>query len=146
MPKADNRKHPFRKEEPSPTLEERDTPLFNAIWGEIRSWDINVPEYYDGYCSATGSHVKMVLDAIKRELAGLAFQCAGAATAPLMRDHPDYIFPSERVAAKVADVLRRHGIEVNDLPGYGPISESDPEDSLGCIIAGSSEPMPEDEA
>lgn len=50
---------------PSPTKQERETPEWNAIWSIIRTWDINVPEFYNGYCGANGSHVKLIYDAIK---------------------------------------------------------------------------------
>lgn len=40
----------------------------------------------------------------------IAFQCAGAATRPLLEDHPSYVFPSERVAAAVTYCLADFGI------------------------------------
>lgn len=42
----------------------------------------------------------------KEEMVKLAFTAGGAATAPLMHDHPDYVFPSERVMESVMAVLR----------------------------------------
>jgi hypothetical protein len=48
-----------------PTPEELKDPLFNRIWQVIKSWDINVPEEYGGYCGATGNHACAILDAIK---------------------------------------------------------------------------------
>jgi hypothetical protein len=39
-------------------------PMFNAIWHEIKTWDVNVPTEYSGYCGATGSHVAAILTAI----------------------------------------------------------------------------------
>lgn len=42
------------------------------------------------------------------QLRELAFQAGGAATGPLMEDHPDYVFPSERVSENVAAVLAEH--------------------------------------
>lgn len=54
-------------------------------------------------------------DEQKRPLADkireVVFQAAGAATAPLLEDHPDYEFPSERVAANVERVLADFGLE-----------------------------------
>lgn len=50
---------------PSPSQEEMDSDLFNAIWDIIKHWDINVPEYYSGYSGGNGSHVKLILDKIK---------------------------------------------------------------------------------
>lgn len=56
----------IKKEKPNPTQEDLESKEFNAIWDVIKSWDINVPEY-DGhfYSGATGSHVKLILDALK---------------------------------------------------------------------------------
>ena len=50
---------------PNPTEEDLKDPVFEAIWQTIKSWDINVPEFYDGYCGANGSHAKLILDAIR---------------------------------------------------------------------------------
>jgi len=40
----------------------------------------------------------------------VAYQAAGAATRPLMEDHPDYVFPYERVGDAVAELLSDFGI------------------------------------
>lgn len=53
------------KEMPSPTPEQIVDPVFQAIWQAIKTWDVNVPEYYDGYCGANGSHVMLIVDALK---------------------------------------------------------------------------------
>lgn len=45
-----------------------DDPMFVAIWKEIKSWDINVPQEYDGYCGATGNHVMAIYNAIQNEI------------------------------------------------------------------------------
>src|SRR5579884_2238310 len=47
-----------------PTDEMLDNPLWNAIWAEIKTWDINVPSQYAGYCGATGNHVTAIFLAI----------------------------------------------------------------------------------
>jgi len=47
-----------------PTPEMLDDPKFGAIWQTIKSWDINVPGAYNGYCGATGNHVRAILDAL----------------------------------------------------------------------------------
>ena len=39
--------------------------LFDAIYSVIKSWDVNVPEFYQGYCGANGSHATLIYDAIK---------------------------------------------------------------------------------
>lgn len=64
------------------------------------------------------------------QLMELVFEAAGAATGPLMQDHPDYEFPSERVSLAVAEVIReKTGIEPNDIQGYS-IEKRDPIDAL----------------
>lgn len=49
---------------PNPTQEQIDSPEFEAVWQAIKTWDINVPESYNGYCGATGSHVAPILNAL----------------------------------------------------------------------------------
>jgi hypothetical protein len=49
---------------PDPTPEMLQRPDFNAIWNVIKTWDINVPYAYGGYCGATGNHVRAILDAL----------------------------------------------------------------------------------
>lgn len=52
---------------PDPTPEMlAGNPMFDAIWNAIKSWDINVPGAYNGYCGATGNHVRAIYDAIHR--------------------------------------------------------------------------------
>jgi len=53
------------KEMPNPTSEQIEDPTFLAIWNVIKSWDVNAPEYYFGYCGANGSHVMLIWNAIK---------------------------------------------------------------------------------
>ena len=53
---------------PSPSKEEMESPVFEAIWQLVKTWDINVPDYYSGYKGGNGSHVKLLLDAIKPAL------------------------------------------------------------------------------
>ena len=50
---------------PDPSPEELETPEFEAIWQAIKTWDINVPGAYGGYCGATGNHVKAILNALQ---------------------------------------------------------------------------------
>lgn len=51
---------------PNPTAEDLQyDPQFEAIWQVIKSWDVNVPEYYYGYCGANGSHVMLILNALR---------------------------------------------------------------------------------
>jgi len=50
---------------PNPTDQQLHDPTFEAIWQAIKTWDVNVPKYYQGYCGANGSHVVLILDALK---------------------------------------------------------------------------------
>jgi hypothetical protein len=50
---------------PDPTPEMLADPLFEAIWHVIKTWDINVPDIYLGYCGATGNHARAIYDAVK---------------------------------------------------------------------------------
>lgn len=54
-----------RHKMPNPSSAELNDPRFIAIWNLIKSWDINVPEFYAGYCGASGSHVKLIMDALE---------------------------------------------------------------------------------
>jgi len=51
---------------PDPTEEMLKDPAFNAIWETIKTWDINVPHAYEGYCGATGNHVRAILAALSQ--------------------------------------------------------------------------------
>lgn len=53
-----------------PRYEEIDTPLFQAVWGVIKKWDISTGFDKDDmgndlYSGATGNHVVAILDALK---------------------------------------------------------------------------------
>lgn len=48
-----------------PTQAELQSSEFEAIWQTIKTWDINVPSAYKGYCGATGNHVAAILDALR---------------------------------------------------------------------------------
>ena len=48
-----------------PTPEMLRDPVFEAIWQTIKTWDINVPNIYEGYCGANGNHVRAILEAVK---------------------------------------------------------------------------------
>ena len=50
---------------PNPTEEDLQRIDFNRIWEVIKSWDINIPDAYSGYCGATGSHVMIILNALR---------------------------------------------------------------------------------
>jgi len=51
---------------PDPTPEDLASPEFEAVWQVIKDWDINVPEWYDGYTGAMGNHVMAILNALKK--------------------------------------------------------------------------------
>lgn len=46
---------------PDPKPEDLNKEDFNLVWECIKTWDINVPEVYDGYTTATGNHVISIL-------------------------------------------------------------------------------------
>lgn len=50
---------------PNPTKEDLIDQEFEVIWSVIKSWDLNVPEYYGGYCGANGSHVMLILNKLR---------------------------------------------------------------------------------
>jgi hypothetical protein len=51
---------------PNPTGVDLVDPVFNAIWDATKTWDLNVPEHYVGYCAMNGSHVMLILEAIRK--------------------------------------------------------------------------------
>lgn len=54
---------------PNPTEKDLQSPLFEAIWQSIKTWDLNVPKYYDGYMGANGSHVMMIIQGMREHFA-----------------------------------------------------------------------------
>jgi len=55
-----------RREMPNPTEADLKDPLFEAIWSVTKKWDVNAPEFYSGYCGLNGSHVMVILNAIRK--------------------------------------------------------------------------------
>ena len=55
----------FAMPNPTPAMLAND-PIWDAIYETIKDWDVNVPEYYNGYCGATGSHATLIYDAIMK--------------------------------------------------------------------------------
>jgi hypothetical protein len=51
---------------------------------------------------------------ISEKLREIIFQAAGAATAPLLEDHPTYVFPTERVTEAIERVCSDFGIPKKD--------------------------------
>lgn len=43
------------------------SPEFNAIWDVIKPWSIALPEFYSGYMEATGNHVMLILNELKKK-------------------------------------------------------------------------------
>jgi hypothetical protein len=56
---------PTHNEMPNPTEKDLMNPVFNAIWGVIKNWDVNVPTHYHGYTGASGSHVMLILNGMR---------------------------------------------------------------------------------
>jgi len=50
---------------PDPTEAMLKDPVWNAIYDTIKTWDVNVPEFYNGYCGATGSHATLIYEAVR---------------------------------------------------------------------------------
>ena len=50
---------------PNPTEADLADPVFEAIWQATKSWEVNAPGYYVGYCGMNGSHVMLILNAIR---------------------------------------------------------------------------------
>lgn len=46
---------------PDPKPEDLEKDDFNLVWECIKTWDVNVPEVYSGYCGCTGNHVMQIL-------------------------------------------------------------------------------------
>ena len=51
---------------PTPTDADLIDPMFLALWRVMKTWDVNVPEYYRGYCGVNGCHVMLVLNEIRK--------------------------------------------------------------------------------
>jgi hypothetical protein len=90
---------------PNPTDAELASPLFEAIWQATKTWDVNVPEYYKGYCGMSGSHVVMILRAIA---AAPAVQSAARAIAAEQAEDTGLWFIATTVSeAHLQAALRR---------------------------------------
>ena len=50
---------------PNPTEADLTDPVFNCIWETTKRWDLNVPDCYAGYCGMNGSHVMIILNALR---------------------------------------------------------------------------------
>lgn len=84
-----NEREQFEKM-PSPSVQDIVDPLFNAIWNATKTWDVNAPEYYEGYCGLNGSHVMVILNSIR------ASQPAQEPVLkPLRNEHGSLIFDRE---------------------------------------------------
>jgi hypothetical protein len=56
----------FHYQDPTPDMQT--DALWNAIWNEIKTWDINVPTEYQGYCGATGNHATAIYLAVREHI------------------------------------------------------------------------------
>lgn len=84
---------------------------------------------------ATGTRITMEA----RDLAELAYTAAGAATGPLLADHPGYVFPSEKVSERVAEAFfEATGLDVSQIPGYAGVPPvkppGPPEGWVRCVV------------
>lgn len=59
----------FKEKMPNPSDNDLKDPFFEAIWQATKTWDVNAPEYYAGYCGTNGSHVMLILNSLRKVLA-----------------------------------------------------------------------------
>jgi len=52
---------------PNPSSDDIEDDVFIEIWETIKDWDINIPDYYNGYCGANGSHVMLILNKLREK-------------------------------------------------------------------------------
>lgn len=50
---------------PDPTEADLADPVFNAVYNVCKTWDVNVPECYNGYCGFNGSHAMLIVRALR---------------------------------------------------------------------------------
>lgn len=53
------------------------------------------------------------------EVCGLVFEAAGATSVPFMRDHPQYVMPTEEITEGIRPILAERGIDLTRIHGYG---------------------------
>lgn len=97
---------------PTPTPEQLESTEFAAVWNAIKTWDINVPGAYSGYCGALGNHAVAILDALS----------------PVLRRALEAAFASGREAER-ADVVAW-------LPDVALCEAVDREEHVGAADAG----------
>jgi hypothetical protein len=68
QPVAPERKALIERDMPNPTPTDLADPMFEAIWQATKTWNVNVPEFYEGYCGLNGSHVMLILQAVRAAL------------------------------------------------------------------------------
>lgn len=98
---------------------EMDAEVWTRHWLDIISSNPHIPTDKDTMIGWFANAIMAGYDQGRRfeqrrdiieKLREIIFQAAGAATQPLLEDHPDYIFPSDRVAAAVEEVCESFGI------------------------------------
>lgn len=89
---------------PNPTGVDLADPLFNAIWNECKSWDVNAPKYYVGYCGLNGSHVMLIVNAIRA--AGLYTRPQDSALAGRLLKELQNCEDCESISSRLSDYVR----------------------------------------
>lgn len=110
---------------PSPTERQLASHDFQVIWDVIKSWDVNVPEYYEGYCGANGSHVALILNALYP--VDLCEAADEIRRAERKRDMETRVFTLNLDdSIPVLDALREVSNAPDPLPDYADVPASRP--------------------
>lgn len=103
----------------SDLVDEFDAQVWAKRWLEIIAENPTIPTDEGAMISWFANAIMSGYDKGKRDeqkrdivekIREMMFQAAGAATKPLLEDHPYYIFPSERVREAVEHVCETFGI------------------------------------
>lgn len=93
---------------PNPTEADLESQVFNAIWDVIKSWDVNVPGYYRGYCGANGSHVKLILDKLTSAISATQMgEALHEGFERVVNNTTNHFAPSKKLKRRVKELRAR---------------------------------------
>lgn len=107
---------------PNPTESDLEDPFFNAVFNLLKTWDINIPQYYAGYCSGNGSHVKLIINALQ-----------AAEDEQIAREDADY---AERRAEEELEAYNDQQAEEAERAAAQAELEAGEQAELGCSGCG----------